>query len=133
MPKIEGENPQQRKLSLAGIVSDYLNSKNLNAKLLKNRTNSEGHTDQVVVGSDLGLIHITALSSKNPNEAIPYQGGDQNWLADKEYIAIGWNADAKRTLIFFVKASKFVGRTDLTKPIVKELSEKSLNAILPST
>ena len=119
MPKIEGENPQQRKLSLAGIVSDYLNGKNLNAKLLKNRTNSEGHTDQVVVGSDLGLIHITALSSKNPNEAIPYQGGDQKWLAEKEYIAIGWNADAKRTLIFFVKANNFAGRKDLTKPIVK--------------
>jgi len=132
MPKIEGDNPQQRKLRLAEIVSDYLNSKSMDAKLLKNRTNSEGHTDQVVVESNIGLIHITALSGKNPNEAIPYQGGDQKWLADKEYIAVGWNADAKRTLIFFVKASKFIGRTDLTKPIVKQLSEKNLNAILPS-
>ena len=131
MPKIKGDNPQQRKLSLAEIVTDHLNSKELNAKLLKNRTNSEGHTDQVVVESDLGLIHITALSSKNPNEAIPYQGGDQKWLADKEYIAVGWNSDAKRMLIFFVKASNFIGRTDLTKPIVKELSEFS--AVLPST
>ena len=60
-------------------------------------------------------------------------GGDQKWLAEKEYIAIGWNADEKRTLIFFVKSDHFIGRTDLTKPIVKELSEKSLNAVLPST
>lgn len=130
MSKIKGDNIPQRKKSLAIIVCKHLNTLNLNAKLIENRTNSAGHTDRVVIESDLGLVHITALSSSNPNDLIPYQRGSKNWFEDKSYIAVGWNVSDGRTLVFFIPSKHFKERNDLSKSNIKPLCNKELTAIL---
>jgi len=130
MPAIVGKSVLDRKITLAGLVAQHLTDLGHSATVAENRTNSAGHTDRIVVESSLGLIHITALSSTNPNEALPHQGEEQKWIEEKSYIAIGWNDKAGRTLIFFVPANSILGRTDLTKDIMKNLSDRSLNKII---
>ena len=130
MSKIQGDNPQQRKKSLAVLVCEHLNTLSLNAKIIENRTNSAGHRDLVVIESDLGLVHITALSGANPNELLPYQGGDKKWVQEKAYIAVGWNVSGGRTFVFFIPSVHFQERNDLSKSNIKPLSNKKLTAVL---
>ncbi|MEP1444906.1 MAG: hypothetical protein ABJK37_02160 [Paraglaciecola sp.] len=130
MSKIKGDNPQQRKKSLAILVCEHLNTLNFNARVIENRTNSAGHRDLVVIESDLGLVHITALSGSNPNELIPYQGGDKKWVEEKSFIAVGWNVKGGRTFIFFVPSEHFQERNDLSKSNIKPLCNKELTAII---
>lgn len=130
MSKIQGENRQQRKKSLAFLACEHLNTLSLNANIIENRPNSAGHRDLVVIESDLGLVHVTALSGTNPNDLIPYQGNDKSWVEEKSYIAVGWNTSKGKTLIFFVPSIHFRERSDLSKNSIKPLCNKELTAIL---
>tara|TARA_R110002060_G_scaffold29939_3_gene40391 strand:+ start:1563 stop:1781 length:219 start_codon:yes stop_codon:yes gene_type:complete len=72
MSKISGKNIIERKKSLADLEVLQLTELGHEAKVINNRANSKNHTDRLLVESSIGLVHITALSSTDPNEKIPY-------------------------------------------------------------
>lgn len=129
MSRLSGKDVIERKKSLADLVISRLEGLGHKTRLVKNRTNSKNHTDRILVESDIGLIHVTALSSKDPNEKIPYQNNDQRWLADKSYVAVGWNTKDNRTFVFFIKAEDMLGKYDLSKTDLNSLRDKSLSIV----
>jgi hypothetical protein len=129
MSKILGKDVIERKKSLAELVVSHLTDLGHQAKIIKNRTNSKEHTDRLLVESSIGLVHITALSSKDPNEKIPYQNNDQRWLADKEYVAVGWNTKDNRTFVFFIKSDDMLGRFDLSKTDLNALRNREYSKV----
>ncbi len=105
------------------------------AELVFSRVNSAGHKDQVLVESDLGLIHVTATSSDDPNGSLVTGGfkeNEQDYLADKKYVVFGWNTKERRprTFLFFVKAEELVGREGITKLEVNGLRDRELSIVL---
>ena len=133
MSFIFGDTVSKRKKCLAELVKDHLLALGHDAKLTENRTNSAGHTDQIVVESSIGIIHISASSSLEPNASIraaDYQEGDQSFLADKSYVAFGWNTKDQRTIIMFVQSAEIEGKSSLTKNEIKKLSDRDLNKVL---
>jgi len=136
MSFIVGDTVPKRKKCLTELVKDHLIALGHEAKTTETRTNSAGHTDQVVVESSIGLIHISASSNLEPNASIraaDYQEGSQHFLVDKSYVAFGWNTKDKRTIIMFVPAKEVEGKPSLTKTEIKQLSERSLNKVLSPT
>lgn len=129
MSKISGKSTLKRKNYLADLVVSHLIQLGHQAKIIQNRENSKKHTDLTLVESSIGLVHIIALSSKKPNEKIPYQKNDQEWLADKAYVAIGWNDNDNRTLLFFVKAEEILGNFELYKKDIKRLRDRDLSKV----
>lgn len=130
---IIGSTVLKRKKCLAELVEKHLNTIGHKAKLIEKRTNSAGHTDRVLIESDIGLVHLTASSKLQSNERIRtarYKDGDQAFLADKAYVAYGWNTNDDRTFIMFVPVAMVKGKTSLTKTEIENLSERNLNAIL---
>jgi hypothetical protein len=135
MSLIVGDTVSKRKRCLAELVKKHLIALGHEAKLIDNRTNSAGHTDQVIVDSSLGIIHVSASSSLEPNASIraaDYQEGGQSFLVDKKYVAFGWNTKDKRTIIMFVNSKEVDGKPSLTKNEIKQLSERALNKVLSS-
>ncbi|WP_312961139.1 hypothetical protein [Stutzerimonas nitrititolerans] len=133
MSLIIGDTVSKRKRCLAELVKEHLIALGHEAELVENRTNSAGHTDQVIVDSSIGIIHVSASSSLEPNASIragDYQEGCQDFLVDKKYIAFGWNTKDKRTIIMFVHAKEIEGKSSLTKNEIKQLSERILNKVL---
>ncbi len=133
MTRLVGETVMQRKMCLAELVRDHLRFElGHTAELIENRTNSAGHTDTVLVNSSLGLIHLTASSSLDQNERIrttDYQKGEQNFLADKTYVAYGWNTKDARTIILFVPTTSLVGIESLSRSELQKLSNRELNKV----
>ena len=135
MPRLVGNSVPERKTCLADLVVEHLSVKKLDgrAEVLRNRTNTDGHTDQVVVNSPrFGLIHVMAIGGTRPNDIIPFQGEgkDQAWLADKSLVAFGWNAVDDRTLIFFLDASSVRESPPRDKQAVKARAKNELTAVL---
>jgi len=129
MSKISGKDVMARKQCLADLVVEHLTKLGHQAKIINNRTNSKEHTDRILVESSIGLVHITALSSTDPNEKIPYQNNDQRWLADKTYVAVGWNTKDKRTFVFFIKAQDMLGKFDLSKTDLNYLRNRDFSTV----
>lgn len=135
MPRIVGNSVPERKSCLADLVVEHLSAKKLDgrAEVLRNRTNTDGHTDQVVVSSPrFGLIHVMAIGGIRPNDTIPFQGegADQRWLAEKSLVAFGWNTDDGRTLIFFLDADSVRENPPEDKPAVAVRAKGELTAVL---
>ena len=133
MSLLAGETVSKRKKCLASLVAKHLISLGHEASVVENRKNSAGHIDRVVVESSIGLIHLTASSSREANAAIPaadFKDGDQSFLADKTYVAYGWNSKDQRTVIMFVEAAKIWGKKSLTKNEIRQLSERHLNKVI---
>ena len=133
---ISGSTVVARKKSLAAIVAAHLNAIGETAKVVEARPNSEGHLDVVVVESSIGLVHLTASVSKDPNASMPvanFKDGRQAFLADKAYIAFGWNAKDDRTLVFFVQSERVRGKDSLTKAEIRSIAEQHLNAVLTNS
>lgn len=132
MTRLVGDTVAMRKKCLAELVRDHLMGLGHMAELVEHRTNSAGHTDTVVVASSLGLIHLTATSSLDPNEKIrvvDYKHGEQHFLADKAYVAYGWNTSDARTIILLVPASDLVGADSLSRSELLKLSNRELNKV----
>ena len=130
---ISGETKLERKTALGHLVVKYLQSLGYKAELIKNRENSEGHKDQVLVDSDLGLIHLTATESIDPNASIRTANlidGTQAFLADKQYVAYGWNTRDKRTFVIMVEANKVRGCRMLEKKKIVSMKTKSLSQVI---
>jgi hypothetical protein len=130
---IVGDTVSKRKKCLASLVEKHLISLGHEAQLIENHTNSADHTDQVVVKSSIGLIHITASSDTDPNASIrasDYQDGKQDFLVDKSHVAFGWNTKDRRTIILFVPAIYVEGKTSLTKSEINQLSDQGLNKVM---
>ena len=126
MSRLVGNTVPQRKKSLASLVEQHFNSLGHNAKMLENRTNTKGCTDLVVVDSDIGLVHLTATGNTEPNASISVVDKverHQDFLADKVFVAYGWNTRDNRTMIFFVPVSSVAGKESLTKNEINRLSE----------
>lgn len=135
MPRLVGNSVPERKSCLADLVVEHLSVKKLDdrAEVLRNRTNIDGHTDQVVVNSPrFGLIHVMAIGGTRPNDAIPFQGegADQEWLAEKSLVAFGWNTDDDRTLIFFIDATLLRENAPRDKAGVRAIAKSELTAVL---
>ncbi|MBA6251795.1 hypothetical protein [Colwellia sp. MB3u-55] len=133
MMRITGNSIQQRKQCLANLVAEHLLALGENAEVIENQMNSAGHRDQVIIKSSIGLIHITATESIEPNASIPianYKDNNQSFLADKDYIAFGWNTRDKRTILSFVEAYKLVGLKSLSKPQIGKLKTKEYSGVI---
>ena len=130
-----GTTVSERKKCLAELVAKHLNEffNSDDSEVVKSRVNSAGLKDQVVVESkNLGLIHLTATGSVEPNDTLvtcDFEDGNQNFLADKSYVAYGWNSRDGRTFLMFVKSENVAGKQGLTKSEIKEISEKKLNKV----
>lgn len=132
---IVGETVSKRKRRLADLVKEHLHSLGYSAETVDNRKNAAGHTDQVVVDSDIGLVHISFSSSLEPNASISagdYVEGNQDFLVDKSYVAFGWNTKDGRTMIMFIHVNAVQGRLSLTKSEIKELRNRELSTVLSS-
>lgn len=140
MPRLVGNSVPERKSCLADLVVEHLSAKaddgrvlDGRAEVIRNRTNADGHTDQVVVNSPrFGLIHVMALSGADPNGSIPFhrEGKGHDWLADKSYVAFGWNALDGRTLIHFVEAATVRAKPPRNKECVRKVAIGHLTATL---
>lgn len=132
---ISGKTVGERKRSLAELVKSHLNGMGKAAELIYGRVNSAGHKDQVLIDSELGLIHLTATSSDDPNSSLVTGGfkeKEQDYLADKSYVVFGWNTkDRKpRTFLFFVEAKKLIGKEGITKQEVNSLRDRELSVVI---
>lgn len=130
---IIGKTVLDRKKCLASLVEEHLNSLGKAATIIENRTNSKGHTDRVLVQSSIGLIHLTASVNQDPDGSIPtsdYQDGSQDFLADKDFVAYGWNTKDKRTMIMFVPVDSVLGNKSLSKSQIRASSNRDYNVVL---
>jgi hypothetical protein len=101
--------------------------------VIENKINSVGHRDQVIIKSSIGLIHITATESIDPNASIPianYKDNNQSFLADKDHIAFGLNTKDQRTILIFVEADKLVGLKSLSKLQIVKLKTKEYSGVI---
>lgn len=133
MSLIQGKTVLARKFCLAELVASHLQSVGVEATVLKDRRNSEGHIDRVVVDSAIGLIHLTASNNEEPNGSIPtadFVGKGQAFLADKEFVAYGWNTKDNRTMIMFVPTLSVIGHNSLTKAEIRQFSNLQYSVAL---
>lgn len=131
--KILGRSVQLRKKCLANLVVEHLIALGHQAELLENVTNSAGHKDQVLVKSNIGLIHVTATESTDPNASLPvadYKDGGQSFLTDKKFVVFGWNSKDKRTCLIFVEPSRLLKLVSLTKPQLNKLKNKEYSTAI---
>jgi hypothetical protein len=129
---IIGNTVQERKKSLAELVKNHLESLGKKAQIIFNRTNSAGHTDQVLIDSDVGLVHLITTSSNNPNASLVTSGfiaKEQDFLSDKTYICYGWVARDKRTFLMFVEPHNILGLEGISKQQIGKLRNKELSAV----
>ena len=137
MTILEGKTATLRKKCLAALVASHLEKEGHVVEVVENRTDSEGRKDGVLVQSDkIGLIHVTATTSTDPNALVPltaYKDGTQDPLNEKVYVAFGWNTRDGRTLIAFVPVRDLIGKKSLSKGELKRLSDRSLGAVLRET
>jgi len=130
---IVGNTVLERKKCLAEIVASRLTSLGHTATLVEGRVNSKGHTDRVLVKSSIGLVHLTASVNQEPDGSIPssdFEDGSQSFLADKEYVAYGWNTKDKRTMIMFVPAADVIGNKFMLKDKIVSSSNRVLSFVL---
>jgi len=130
---ITGDTVHKRKRCLAQLIEEHLRSVGHEASVVENRENSEGHRDQVVVDSDIGVIHVTSTESLEPNASIPlagYSDNSQKFLADKSFVAFGWNSKDKRTFLMFVDAKEIKDVLSLTKSEIKGMRDPGLSTVL---
>lgn len=132
MPLI-GNTPTQRKVYLAGLLVRHLNQMGYDAKTVKNYTNSAGHTDRILIESgSLGLIHVSAHSSLDQNENIKpanFQNNNQRFIADKNWIAFGWDRGDGTIVAHFVKPECIESVTSITRAEVAKCGETSLRFV----
>ncbi|GMG88775.1 hypothetical protein [Biformimicrobium ophioploci] len=132
---ILGKTVGERKRSLAELVKNHLIGMGKAAEIIHGRVNSAGHKDQVLIDSEIGLIHLTSTSSDDPNSSLVTGGfkeKEQDYLADKKYVVFGWNAKGlkPRTFLFFVEAKELVGRDGISKQEVNRLRDRQLSTVL---
>ena len=130
---IVGDTTPKRKESLAMLVLGQLKEKGIDANLVRNRTNSEGHKDQVLLETEIGLIHLAATNNVDPNSGFPtgsYETKSQTYLVDKDYVAYGWNTKDKRTFVMFVDPADVKGKENLSKSDIRDLRNKELSFVL---
>ncbi|WP_415900551.1 hypothetical protein [Neptuniibacter sp. QD48_11] len=130
---IVGDTVPKRKDSLALLVMEQLKKQGIDVNLVRNRTNSEGHKDQVVLESELGLIHVVASNCVDPNGTFatgPYIEESQTYLVDKDYVAYGWNTKDKRTFVMFVDPADVKGKESLSKSEIRDLRNKDLSFVV---
>ena len=131
--RITGASVQQRKKCLANLVVEHLLSLGKDAEILENVTNSAGHKDQVLVKSCIGLIHVTATESIDPNGSLPvadYKDGNQSFLADKKFVTFGWNTKDKRTFLIFVEPKNLTNQDSLSKSQLVKLKNKEYSVAI---
>jgi len=131
--RITGNSFLQRKKCLALLVVEHLTGLGEDAEIIVFEKNSEGYRDQVVVKSSLGVIHVIATASKDPNATIliaNYNDHNQNFLAGKDFVVFGWNTRDKRTMLIFVKAADLLGLIGLNKPQIAKLKTKKYSVVI---
>lgn len=129
---IVGKTVKERKQSLAEIVKKHLNDLGKKAELVFNRVNSAGHRDSVLVESNIGLVHISATSSKDPNEPLlplNFSRKPQDFLFDKDYVAFGWHTKDNRMLLIFLRSSDVLGKSSITKDEACRIRVKNLSRV----
>ena len=130
---INGKTVLERKKCLAALVARHLASLGHTASIVEGRVNSQGHTDRVLVESSIGLVHITASVNREPEGSIPtsdFEDASQAFLADKDFVAYGWNTKDDRTMIMFVPVADVLGNKSLSKNQIRSASSRQFSAAL---
>ena len=133
MPHLTGNTVPQRKQCLAELVQHRLAFLGHDAEIVANRVNAAGHNDSVLVKSSVGIIHLTATGSLDPNAFITvadFADGNQNFLAEKDFVAFGWNGEDGRAFIMFVPAVHAAGNRELRKQQIVSLRNRELSVVL---
>jgi hypothetical protein len=134
-PRLVGNSPQERTSCLANLIVEHFVAKKIDGRtaVLRNHTNSAGHTDPVVVSCPrLGLIHVIAIGGRGQDGGIPLhrEGPGQDWLVDKSYVAFGWIDPFERTVICFVETAAIRATPPKSKESVMRLANHDLTALL---
>ncbi len=136
MAHLIGDSVPERKNCLASLVERHLKNLGHSAEIVKNKTNSAGHTDIVLVSSSAGLVHCSATASTESNAYIPVADfdaeGGQDYLVDKDWVAFGWNRKDKTTSIMFVSVEAVHNKRRMSKQEIIALRDRQLSIILPS-
>lgn len=130
---LSGKTVLERKKCLAALVARHLASLGHTASVVEGRINSQGHTDRVLVESSIGLVHLTASVNREPDGSIPtsdYEDGSQSFLADKDFVAYGWNTKDNRTMIMFVPTASVIGNKSLSKGQIRSASNREYSTVL---
>ena len=130
---IEGKSKLDRKKCLAEIVAQHLVSLGHTASVVEGRINSAGHRDQVLVESSIGLVHLTASNNTEPGGSIlssDIENASQQFLADKSFVAYGWNTKDRRTMVMVVPIAAVLGNKSMTKDQIRLASVRELSKVL---
>ena len=130
---IEGKTKLERKRRLAQIVVDRLTSLGHTASIVKDRVNSKGHKDHILVDSQFGLIHLTASSNTDPAGTIltsDIEDASQAFLADKSFVAYGWNTQDSRAIVMLVPVAAVLGNKSMTKDQIRTASIREYTIVL---
>ncbi len=135
--RLVGNSLQERTSCLANLIVEHFVTKKIDGRtaVLRNHTNSAGHTDPVVVNCPrFGLIHVIAIGGHDQDGGVPLhrEGSGQDWLADKSYVAFGWIDPFERTAIYFVEAAAIRATPPKSKEGVMRLANTDLTALLRS-
>tara|TARA_R110001599_G_scaffold58612_9_gene162321 strand:+ start:11215 stop:11613 length:399 start_codon:yes stop_codon:yes gene_type:complete len=130
---ITGNTVHERKESLAELVKNHLNKLGKSAEIILNRTNSAGHTDRVLVKSEIGFIHITTTSFSDPNASLVTGGfveKEQDFAEDKAFICYGWVTRDKRTFLMFVEPKHIIGLERISKQQITKLRNREFSKVI---
>ncbi|MFZ3192485.1 MAG: hypothetical protein WA154_04660 [Moraxellaceae bacterium] len=126
----------ERKNCLSSLVEGHLKNLGHSAEIIKNKMNSAGHTDTVLVSSSVGLVHCSATPSTKSNAYILVADfdaeGGQDYLADKDWVAFGWNRKDKTTSIMFLSVEAVRNKRRMSKQEIIALRDRQLSIILTS-
>ncbi|WP_185822550.1 hypothetical protein [Xanthomonas sp. GW] len=132
-PMMEGKSKLDRKRSLANIVVQHLMSLGHTASVVEGRTNSCGHKDKILVDSSIGFVHLTASNNLEPGGSIlssDIEEGSQQFLADKSFVAYGWNTKDRRTIVMVVPIAAVLGNKSMTKDQIRSASIREYSLVL---
>jgi len=130
---IEGKTKLERKRRLAQIVVEHLTSLGHTASIVEGRVNSRGHRDHILVDSPLGLFHLTASSNTDPAGSIlssDVEDAGQAFLADKSFVAYGWNTQDGRAIVMVVPVAAVLGNKSMTKDQIRSASIREYTTVL---
>lgn len=93
------------------------------AEYQKGFTNEAEKSSDVVMSQKFGTIHVTTTESTDSSSSLPFDdaNGSRSVFSNKDYICFIYQTNDKRTLFFFVKPQKLIGK--------KAIKKSSLNSI----
>ena len=114
---------ERRKAATELLIQLLDTAGNDKAEYLKGFTNEADKSSNVVVSDKFGTIHVTTTESTDSGSSLPFDDGNsaKSVFSDKDYVCFIYQTNDKRTLFFFVKPEKLIGK--------KVIKKSALNSI----